>query len=461
MNPWFPWHEVRGRVEQFRVPDYFAGNRSQVYSNAPPGAFFRGDPGVPENGVGDNFHDFAPRAGIAYDVFGDGKTSIRGGAGAFYDSRQVGIANNELMDVSPFVPNLLLTPPPGPFSEPLRNFVSPFPAPFPPPKDAAFPAPVEAVTFDPAHSGFVVPVTYSWNLAVERQVGTDWLARVAYVGSHGSHIGESQQLNPAVYMPGSKLSVDQRRPFQPYGPIWMESQSANSSYNSLQLSFEKRFTRGVTILANYTYAKRIDDLPYNGGLGTASDTPHAISWNIPGYRRFDRGLSDFNRQNVFVVSYVWDLPVPSTSNKEVTGILSAQTGQPLTILAGKDRSDTGLGQDHGEESGPALGSGACGNKAPCVDYLNPANFHLPDVGTFGTLGKGTVSGPGVLNWDMGFFKNIPINERWRLQLRGEFFNTLNRVNLGNPTTSVSSGGFGGIRGAGDPRIGQLALKVFF
>jgi hypothetical protein len=162
--------------------------------------------------------------------------------------------------------------------------------------------------------------------------------------------------------------------------------------------------------------------------------------------------------------------VPSTSSKlvrgvlgnwEVTGIVSAQTGQPLTIVAGKDLSGTGLGRDHAVESGPALGSGACGNKAPCVDYLNPQPFQLPSAGTFGTLGKGTISGPGVFNWDMGFFKNIPVNERWRLQLRGEFFNTFNRVNLGNPTTSVSSGGFGSIRGAGDPKIGQLALKVFF
>lgn len=470
-EPFFPWHEVRGRVEQFRLQDYFAGKKSQVYLNAPPGVFFRGDPGVPENGVGNNLHDFAPRVGFAYDVSGDGKTSVRGGAGMFYDSRVVGIVNNELVDVSPFSPNLLLTPPPGPFSEPLRGFASPFPAPFPPPKDAAFPAPVEAVTFDPTHGSFVVPLVYNWNLAIERQVARDWLARLAYVGSHSTHIRESQQLNPAVYIPGSKLSTDQRRLFQPYAAIWVDSQAVNASYNSLQASLEKRFTHGLTILANYTFAKSIDDLPWNGSVvDVGADTPHGIPWYIPGYRRFDRGRSDFDRHHVLVVSYVWDLPKPSSSSRlvrgllgnwEVTGIVTAETGQPFTVVAGKDISQTGLGADHATVTGPPRGSGACGNKAPCVDYLNPDSFRLPDAGTFGNVGKNSVTGPGFFNWDVGFFKNIPIHERWRLQFRGEFFNVFNRVNLNNPTNGVSSGGFGSIRGSGDPRIGQLALKIFF
>jgi hypothetical protein len=469
-EPYFPWHEVRGRVEQFRIQDFLAGRKTQVFSKAPPGLFFRGDPGVPINGVGSNFNNFAPRVGFAYDVFGDGKTSIRGGAGMFYDSRTVGIVNNELVDVAPFVPNLLLTPPPGPFSEPLRGTVSPFPATFPPPKDADFPSPVEAVTFDPGKH-FIVPLIYNWNLSIEHQLASDWLVRVAYVGSHGTHIRERQQLNPAVHIPGSKLSIDQRRIFQPYGPIWQDSQAVNSSYQSFQASLERRFTRGLTILANYTFSKSIDDLPAGGSVvDVGADRPHGIPWFLPNYRNFDRGLSDFDHRHRFVVSYVWDLPKLAGANTlarglfgnwELTGILSAQSGGPLTILAGKDRSDTGLGGDNAVVTGPARGLGACGTKAPCVDYLNPDSFRLPAVGTFGNVGKGSVRGPNFVNWDMGFFKNIPISERWKLQFRAEFFNIFNRVNLNGPTTNVSSGGFGSIQGAGDPRIGQLSLKIFF
>ncbi len=469
-EPYFPWHEVRGRVEQFRIQDFLAGRTSQVFSKAPPGLFFRGDPGVPINGVGSNFNNFAPRVGFAYDVFGDGKTSIRGGAGMFYDSRTVGIVNNELVDVAPFVPNLLLTPPPGPFSEPLRGTVSPFPATFPPPKDADFPPPVEAVTFDPGKR-FVVPLIYNWNLSIEHQLASDWLVRVAYVGSHGTHIRESQQLNPAVYIPGSTLSIDQRRIFQPYGPIWQDSQAVNSSYQSFQASLERRFTRGLTILANYTFSKSIDDLPAGGSVvDVGADRPHGIPWFLPNYRNFDRGLSDFDHRHRFVVSYVWDLPKLAGAhtlargvfgNWELTGILSAQSGGPLTIVAGKDRSDTGLGADNAVVTGPARGLGACGTKAPCVDYLDPNSFQLPAAGAFGNVGKGSVRGPNFVNWDMGFFKNIPISERWKLQFRAEFFNIFNRVNLNGPATSVSSGGFGSIQGAGDPRIGQLSLKIFF
>jgi len=94
-----------------------------------------------------------------------------------------------------------------------------------------------------------------------------------------------------------------------------------------------------------------------------------------------------------------------------------------------------------------------------VDYLDPTAFALPATGEFGNLAKGLLRGPNLMIWDTGIFKNVPIRERWKVQFRAEFFNVLNRVNLNdliNPTTNtVSSGGFGSIRGAGDPRIGQL------
>jgi hypothetical protein len=120
-EPYFPWHELDGRVQGFSLPDYYQGIVSKVYTNAPPGLLFRGDPGFPENGTGNNFKDFAPRVGFAYDVMGDGKTSLRGGAGMFYDSFTSGIFNNNMVDNTPFAPNIVLTPPPGPFSNPLAG----------------------------------------------------------------------------------------------------------------------------------------------------------------------------------------------------------------------------------------------------------------------------------------------------------------------------------------------------
>jgi hypothetical protein len=473
-EPFFPWKEIRGRIEQFRKENYYAGIVSQVYTNAPPGLLFPGDPGMPQYGVNGNYGNIAPRVGFAYDVFGDGKTSLRGGSGIFYDAQQVGILNNRFVDVTPFSPQITLTDPSGPFSNPYSGLASPFPAPFPPPKNAPFPPPVLAVTYDPANdSRMATPVTYNWNVALERQIGRDWLARAAYVGSRSTHQTETIELNPAVYTPGSALSTDARRVFQGFSNIGQGSQDINSMYHSLQLTLQRRFSRGLTILANYTWSKSLDDVPNGQGVaGISSQSLSPIPWYFQGRHQFDYGRSDFDRRQRFVLSYVWELPQlakaapfvrAALGDWQVNGIVTAQTGGPLTLLAGRDSSLTGLGTDRAQYlGGPDYGAGACRNIAPCVDSLNTAAFGYPATGAFGNVGKGSLQGPGFLNWDFGLFKNIPLRgESLRLRFSAEFFNLTNRVNLNNPNVTVSAAAFGSIRGAGDPRIGQLALKLLF
>src|SRR5262249_43331946 len=155
---------------------YWRGETSSQFINAPPGLFFPGDPGVPENGLRAAYKNFAPRVGIAYDLTGDGRTSLRAGAGMFYDTRQSGIFNNRFVDVTPFSPQLTFTDPAGPFSNPLAGQKSPFPSPFPPPKDSEFPRPVLAITYEPTGEN-KVPVIYNWNLAIERQLASNWMVR--------------------------------------------------------------------------------------------------------------------------------------------------------------------------------------------------------------------------------------------------------------------------------------------
>jgi hypothetical protein len=176
-----------------------------------------------------------------------------------------------------------------------------------------------------------------------------------------------------------------------------------------------------------------------------------------------------------VISYLWDIPSPHTSNKfvkgvlgnwELTGIVTKETGLPFSIFAGKDISQNGLNADRGVYlGGDPLGGTAC-KTAPCVNYINPAAFGQPAAGTVGNVGKGALVGPGLFNWDMGVFKNMPITERFRAQLRVEFFNTFNHSNFTNtsnnyPNINLSSSTFGTITAAYDPRILQFALKVFF
>ncbi|MGH9469029.1 MAG: carboxypeptidase regulatory-like domain-containing protein [Terriglobia bacterium] len=473
-EPYFPWEEIKGRAEQFRTANYYNNVHSAVFYNAPPGLVFPGDPGVPFDGVRGNFKDFAPRAGFAYDLTGNGKTSIRGGAGFYYDTRTAGVINNRFADITPFSPQVTLTEPRGPFSDPVLGYSGyPFPATYPPPADTAFPPPVLVITYDPS-TKYLVPLTYEWDFAVERQLAPNWMIEAAYVGSQAIHQKETIQLNPAVYIPGSKLSTDQRRIFQGYTGIAMDGQDVNSNFNALEVTLRKQMTKTLSLTAAYTYSKALDDIP-NGGNNNDinSDSPSALPWYSPGRHQFDYGPSGFQNTHRLVVSYVWMLPALSGRNgfeKQVlggwewSGILSANTGSPFTVTTGgQDRSGTGLGQDRAVEVAGVspFSSGPCAKSAPCVNYLNPAAFALPAAGTFGTLGKDSLYGPGFFTWDMGLFKSFPLSERFRLQFRAEFFNVFNNANFSNPTAGVPNGGFGTITGASDPRIGQLALKLNF
>ncbi|MDQ1472059.1 MAG: hypothetical protein QOJ99_3539 [Bryobacterales bacterium] len=471
-EPSFPWHDIYPQAEAFDPSLYAKGIRSKVYTNAYPGEIFTGDDGFPTDGRSNSWNNFAPRAGFAYDLHGDGKTSIRGGAGVFYNSRVPAFSNDSQVQTSPFSPTVSLTNPAGPFSNPYQGVNNPFPLPFPVPHDFVFPTPVRVYSWDTSHYKLQTPTVYNWNLTVERQLRADWLARVAYVGSRTNHLMENIQLNPAMYIPGSTLSTDARRPFQPYTSIIQGSGSGNSFYNSLQLGIEKRLSHGFTVLANYTWSKSIDNVPFGADVTSPMlNAGFTMSPYIPGFKRLDIGPSDFDFTQVLVISYVWQLPLLRGSNAllrnvlggwELTGITSAQTGPPITLFAGTDRSQTAIGADHVDYNGGlGLTSGPCANLAPCVAYLRTGSFVTPALGTYGNLAKGALRGPGLFNTDLGAFKNFALSERWKIQFRAEFFNVFNKANFNNPGTSINSGTFGLITSARDPRIGQLALKVQF
>src|SRR5216684_3265157 len=504
-EPALPWREIKGRVEQFRLSGLIAGVRSTRFPNAPPGVYFPGDPGVPENGIDANWKNFAPRVGFALDLFGDGKTSLRGGAGIFYDTRITGIINNRFVDVTPFSPQLILSTTgvkPGTLTDPLCTLPATqsrvgctaqanlFPAPFPPPSGATFAPNLLVVSWDPNHN-YQTPTLYNWNLAIERQLPSNVLVRAAYVGSHGSHLKETIAFNVSPVGGGpprlnALLAPGNLKPPAVFGTTnngpTQDAQDINSVYHSLQLSAEKRMSHGLTIMGNYTWSKSIDDLPNGGGVADiGADTVSPRPWDDPLRHQFDRGLSDFDHTHRFVASYVWQLPELSGANGLVRhvfggwqfgGLVSAQTGRPLTLLSGANGSGTGIGQDRANLIGNPYGPGACAAAkitTSCVDWLNPASFQSNSSGTFGNIGKGTFRLPGSYTWDMGLSKNFSFTERLKLQFRAEFFNVFNRANFMDDSASltnfqkISAGAFGSFRAgqASDPRIGQLALKLFF
>jgi hypothetical protein len=479
-EPFFPWREIFHRIMQFNPAEYMAGTHSSIYPNGPAGLLFPGDTGVPQNGITAKFKQFEPRAGFAYDLFGDGKTSLRGGGGIFYDIRQIGVFDNSMSGTNPFSFSISTTDQNAPFSNPYAGGTDPFPAPTVPSASTAFPNPTQAITFDPS-GNYKIPVTYAYNLTVEQQLTPTLISRLAYVGSHSSHLFVALEENPAVYIPGSSASTNARRNFTGFSTISEASMSANTGYNSLQATLEKRFSQGFSILANYTWSKSLDTLPAGAKVtGPSSGSSYAmplytanLTYN-PAYKSLDIGPSDFDHRHRFVVSYVWHLPTTKQfggaagrfvlNGWQLNGVIQAQTGDALTLTAGKDQSMTGIGHDHAQLTRTAApyGAGACAaGNGKCVNYFNPTAFALPDLGTFGNTTKGEFTGPKYVDWDANLFRDFSLHEDVRLQFRAEYFNLLNHVNLSDPNTSQSSSGFGSITAASDPRIAQLAFKLLF
>src|ERR1019366_5745815 len=208
-------------------------------------------------------------------------------------------------------------------------------------------------------------------------------------------------------------------------------------------------------------------------------------FGYPNQGKFDPGPAQGqDRTHRFVASYVWDLPKMTGANVAVrallggwqwTGIFAVMTGDAMTIGLGTDKSQTALNGDRATFIGsldqyggtaPAASRSGCGT-AVCVPWLNTSLF-LPvaqtPLGSFGNVGKGAFRGPGKFNVDTGLIKNfypLKSHEDIRMQLRGEFFNVLNHSQFNDPDTTRNDGNFGGIYGAADPRIIQLAVKIYF
>src|SRR5437868_6810505 len=372
--------ELKNRWTQFRLPDLIAGAHSTVFPNAPAGLFFPGDAGFPNNGLRDSMNNFAPRLGFAWDIFGDSKTSLRGGAGIFYDTRQSGMNNNRFVDSTPFSPQLFLQTNifnPGTFSDPLCTQAAtrelqnctdqtanyPFPASFPPPTTAAFRNSDLYLSWDPNHK-WQVPTIYNWNLVVERQLPAGFLARAGYVGSHTNHLGETINQDPCqpsanTTCTGALRRLNLLKPATDvlFGDLQVVPYDINSSYHSLQLSAERR-GKVLTWTGSYTWSRSIDDLPPGQGLYGFDTTYSARPWDDPLRHAFDNGPSEFDHQHRFVGSFVYAFAVLDHTTGfvravlggwELSGLVSAQTGRPITLLSGASSSSggsrTGLGQD--------------------------------------------------------------------------------------------------------------------
>jgi len=453
-DPYRPFHDLLNTFSQVRL-----GQQSKVFPAAPAGMVFIGDNGVPDGTIKSRPTTFAPRLGFAYDLTGKGRSSIRGGYGIFYSQiRQQG--NNQISNNQPFSIKLIINTPSGGMDNPYADTGNPFP--FTPPQSAQeraaykFLTPMTVTEWDPDFRNAIVQ---QWNLTLQRQFFGSFIGTMAYVGSKGNHLFMQNELNPGIY--GAKgATLDQRRRLSPtFASVTDYVADGNSLYHSLQLGLNKRLSRGVTLLANYTWSKMIDDSSADGN-----------SPANPFDRRNQRGPSNFDITHRVVGSFIWQLPQLKgqaaivrqvLGNWETNGLVTLESGPAFTVTSGKDNSGSGINSDRADLIGDPYLTLDRPRGDVIARYFNTAAFTQNAAGTFGTAGRGILRGPGNASVDFGLIKAIRLNEQHRVQFRAEVFNLFNRVNLSNPNANQSANNFGKITGAGAPRVIQLALKYAF
>jgi hypothetical protein len=445
-----PWYQP-----QNYWATYHPGQHSTVFPNAPLGQVFYGDKGVPRGMIQTDKNNLAPRVGFAWDVFGNGRTSIRGGAGIFYDVLTANVIQNT--------------------SQPFRytfNYVTPFSladplrgqAPLPLTVNFTNPIFVGLPVLNHPDVGMRTPYVEQFNLALQHEIVRDTLLQVAYVGKLGRKMLQGVEQNPALFAPGATLSNDdQRRIIAGWGDMVDMQTSSSSSYHALQVEGTKRFSHRFSVQGAYTFSKAIDQLDSISPEGASAPQPFNLA--------LERGLAAFSATHIGSLSWIADLPsferVPAALRAiaggwQWNGLLSARSGLPLNPVIGSDVALSGTSNQRPNVVGPLQEPDNRSLAAMIGAWFNPAAFAAPSSGTYGNAGRNIVLAPGSAVVNVGLFKNVdlPFREGMKFQLRTEFFNVLNRVNLGNPTVQLGSS-LGRITSAGDPRVLQFALKLLF
>jgi hypothetical protein len=500
-----PWYDTQGKIETI-VP----GLQSTQFPTAPLGWVVPGDPGIPKTLAPTRWNNVAPRVGIAYSpgftegalgkLFGGpGKTSIRAAFGIYYTAIEDLNLFYEVGD-APFG-LYWVSPQPTMFDEPYRTradgvsqgqrFPFTFPVPGAPSNKTLDYSVYLPISYSPGYSiNNRLPYAEHYNFSIQRALSSSTVLTLAYVGTQGHRLISQYDANPgdaalclsltgagvapgtpecgphgeqATYTRPDGTQVVGTRPR--LGPAFGVNNSftaniANSNYNSLQVSFERK-AADLTFLLAYTFAKAIDNSSSFG------------EWvNFSNYR-LSRSLSAFDVRHNLVGSYNWAIPFDRlfsgapkrlTQGWNILGISRFSTGFPVRIRQGEDQSLVGSSNTDVPDLIGAVVIQDPRNAGPngrANQYFSPESFVSGPLGRFGNASRRFFHGPGIINSDIALRKATRITENMLFEVRAEFFNIFNHASFNNPNGNFSSSRFGTVSSARDPRIGQIGAKLIW
>jgi hypothetical protein len=410
------------------------------------GLIFNGVNGVPLNFTSNHEWFFLPTVGFAWDPFGTGRTSLRGGFGI---TRTRVFTGNDCTYACPNNP---------PF---LQNITLQNPV-FPSPLGTGTQTPPAALNLSTLDFNNQAPAVYTYSLSLERQIG-NWLFSVGGSGNQVRHRGISLNWNQPKPVGGLDYSPDINTgtypyvygPFYGWGSITSFTTTGNAEWHGLLLSARHQVGHGLFLSGSYTYSHGVQEA---AGAGFGSQSVQN-SYNVRG----DTGNSSVNVGHVASFSWIYDIPFMSRAKGishtllggwKYNGISTFRSG--FSLSPGLSVANQGLATRPDVVPGQQLTYPKTLNQ-----WFNTAIFQRPAFGEFGTAGVGTITGPGLVNFDMGLYKDFAFTEKRRLQFRSEFFNVFNHANLGNPTTTLGSGNYGRITSALDGRIIEFSLRLQF
>ena len=481
---WEPFSGQRltqGSVTNFDEDLFRRSVKSTQFVNAPAGYLYPGDPGFPSGNSGftTKWWNFAPRAGVAWDVTGNGRMSVRASYGLAYDFPE-GETWFNLSSGPPFGSRLMFQDPPGRLDDPYAHVGGETPVQTN--RNTRFPAFGEMGSIDPDINS---PRVQQWNVSVERQLGTNWGASVSYIGSHSDRFWGSAELNQGQYLGSGPCTINgvaypvctvpgnlnNRRELyllnpaeaQYIGNAYRFEDRSTQDYRGLKVTVQRRAVNGLSLNGNWTWGRCFGlqlGRGGGGGSGSGGGGPYSKADDLD----YDLGHCDWDRTHLANLTLGYESPEFTNgvlralaSNWRLSGIVSARSGDWLTVTTGVTHfTGTATANRVNQVSDDVYG------EKTLTRFLNRDAFAVPAPDAFGNHERNSIKGPGLWKTDLAVSRLVSVGGSRQVEARAEVFNLLNNFNWGNPITTLNSGNFGRIQSmVGDPRILQFSVKYGF